>query len=136
GLRVDVALSGVPLRKGTAMQKSTLTALRAGAAPLTLAMALAGAPALAQNAPAATPAPASTATTDDADDGDVILVTGSILSRTHTENPSPVTVLQMDELENRGVNTVAEGLQRLSANGSGTISEGWNNGNNFAAGAN
>jgi iron complex outermembrane receptor protein len=119
------------------MQKSTLTALRAGAAPLALVMALAGAPALAQNAPAPTPAPAASASDDNADDeGDVILVTGSILSRTDTETPSPVAVLNMDEQEARGVNTVAESLQRLAANGSGTISEGWNNGNNFAAGAN
>jgi iron complex outermembrane receptor protein len=66
----------------------------------------------------------------------VILVTGSILGRTDTETPSPVTVLSTEELENRGINTVAEGLQRISANGSGAISEGWNNGNNFAAGGN
>src|SRR6187200_1831759 len=45
GLRVGVAPSGVPLRKGTAMQKSTLTALRAGVAPLALAMGFVGAPA-------------------------------------------------------------------------------------------
>jgi iron complex outermembrane receptor protein len=96
-------------------------------------LALAGAPALAQNAPAPAPS-ASDDTTED--EGDVILVTGSILSRTDTETPSPVAVLEMDALEARGVNTVAEGLQRLAANGSGTISEGWNNGNNFAAGAN
>jgi iron complex outermembrane receptor protein len=116
------------------MQKSTLTALRAGAAPLALAVALSGTPALAQNTPAV---PVTTVAADDeADDDNVILVTGSILSRTDTETPSPVSVLDMDELETRGVNTVAEGLQRLSANGSGTISEGWNNGNNFAAGAN
>jgi iron complex outermembrane receptor protein len=115
------------------MQKSTLTALRAGAAPFALAIALAGAPALAQNAPA--PA-ASVDDTDDDSDGDVILVTGSILSRTNTETASPVSVLDTAELEQRGVNTVAEGLQRLSANGGGMISEGWNNGNNFAAGAN
>jgi iron complex outermembrane receptor protein len=69
-------------------------------------------------------------------EGTVIVVTGSILSRTDTETPSPVTVLTTDALEQRGVNTVAEGLQRIAANGSGTISEGWNNGNNFAAGAN
>jgi iron complex outermembrane receptor protein len=95
-------------------------------------MAIVGTPALAQD----TPAPSASADTTDADEGDVILVTGSILSRTDTETPSPVAVLEMDALEARGVNTVAEGLQRLAANGGGMISEGWNNGNNFAAGAN
>jgi iron complex outermembrane receptor protein len=65
-----------------------------------------------------------------------IVVTGSILRRTDTETPSPVTILSTQTLEQRGINTVAEALQRLGANGSGTVSEGWNNGNNFAAGSN
>jgi iron complex outermembrane receptor protein len=96
-------------------------------------MGFVGAPAFAQD----TPSPVTTVSADDVEDeGDVIFVTGSILSRTDTETPAPVTVLTTETLEARGINTVAEGLQRLSANGSGTISEGWNNGNNFAAGAN
>ncbi len=111
------------------MKTTILTALRAGAAPIALGLALASAPALAQDDQAGAAAPAE-------DDGEAIYVTGSILSRTNTETVSPVTVLTTATLEQRGVNTVAEGLQRLSANGSGTISEGWNNGNNFAAGAN
>jgi iron complex outermembrane receptor protein len=116
------------------MHKSTLTALRAGVAPLALAIGFVGAPAFAQD----TPAPVTPITSADvAEDSDeVIYVTGSILSRTNTETPAPVTVLTTETLEARGINTVAEGLQRISANGSGTISEGWNNGNNFAAGAN
>ena len=117
------------------MHKSTLTALRAGVAPFALAMAFAGAPALAQNTPTPAPAPAAAASDDEGGD-EVIYVTGSILSRTDTETPAPVTVLSADTLEERGVNSFAEGLQRIAANGSGTISEGWNNGNNFAAGAN
>lgn len=72
---------------------------------------------------------------EEAERGQDIVVTGSILRRTSTETPSPVTVLSAETLEQRGINTVSEALQRLSANGSGTISEGWNNGNNFAAGA-
>ncbi|WP_170066024.1 TonB-dependent receptor plug domain-containing protein [Novosphingobium guangzhouense] len=71
-----------------------------------------------------------------ADDSNVIVVTGSLLRRTDAETASPVTVISADNFEQRGINTAAEALQRLSANGSGTISEGWNNGNNFAAGAN
>lgn len=70
------------------------------------------------------------------DDSNVIIVTGSLLRRTDAETASPVTVISADNFEQRGINTAAEALQRLSANGSGTISEGWNNGNNFAAGAN
>lgn len=111
------------------MKTTILTALRAGAAPIALSLAFASAPALAQDAGA-------DAAADETGEGDVIYVTGSILARTNTETPAPVTIVNTAELERRGVNTIAEGLQRLAANGSGTISEGWNNGNNFAAGAN
>lgn len=111
--------------------------LEAGVAVPAIALLGAGfaAPAYAQDTPAdAACDPATDANCET--EGPVILVTGSILSRTDTETPSPVTVLTTEALEQRGVNTVAEGLQRIAANGSGTISEGWNNGNNFAAGAN
>ena len=87
------------------------------------------------------PATPPTATTteqasDAGDQGEDIVVTGSILRRTDSETPSPVSVLTADTLEARGINTVAEAVQRLSANGAGTITQGWNNGNNFATGAN
>jgi iron complex outermembrane receptor protein len=64
-----------------------------------------------------------------------VVVTGSILRRTDTETPSPVTVLSADTLEERGINTVSEAIQRLSANNAGTIQQGWNTGFNFASGA-
>src|SRR5688572_2485796 len=65
-----------------------------------------------------------------------VVVTGSILRRTDAETPSPVTVLSAETLEERGINTVAEAIQRLSANNAGTIQQGWNTGFNFASGAN
>jgi len=111
------------------MQKSTLTALRAGAASFALAVALTSAPALAQD----TPAPAATA---EDEEEDVILVTGTLFSRTDTETPSPVTVLSSETLAERGINTVAEAIQRIPANNAGTIQQGWNTGFNFASGAN
>ena len=43
-----------------------------------------------------------------------VVVTGSILRRTDTETPSPVTVLSSESLEQRGINTIAEAVQRLS----------------------
>jgi iron complex outermembrane receptor protein len=94
------------------------------------AMALFGAPALAQNTTTQPQAASSE------EDGPAIVVTGSILRRTDRETVSPVAVLSAETLETRGINTASEGLQRLAANGSGTLSEGWNNGNNFAAGGN
>ena len=65
-----------------------------------------------------------------------VIVTGSILRRTDAETPSPVTVISSEQLEERGINTVAEAIQRLSANNAGTIQQGWNTGFNFASGAN
>ena len=65
-----------------------------------------------------------------------IVVTGTLLRRTNSETPSPVTVLSSESLAQRGINTVAEAVQRVSANGAGTLAQGWNTGNNFATGAN
>jgi iron complex outermembrane receptor protein len=115
------------------VKKTTLTALKVGSAPLVLGLAMISTSAYAQDA-----AVDCAATPDDAacDDANTIVVTGSILRRTDTETPSPVTILNAETLETRGINTVAEGIQRLAANGSGTVSEGWNNGSNFATGAN
>jgi iron complex outermembrane receptor protein len=67
---------------------------------------------------------------------DVVIVTGSILRRTAAESPSPVSVLSSEALEFRGINTIAEAVQRLPANNAGTIQTGWNAGFNFASGAN
>jgi iron complex outermembrane receptor protein len=119
------------------MQKSTLTALRAGVAPFALAVAFAGAPAFAQDTDA--PAPVTTVSAEDLeedDSEDVILVTGTLFSRTDTETPSPVTVLSAETMAERGINTVAEAIQRIPANNAGTIQQGWNTGFNFASGAN
>jgi iron complex outermembrane recepter protein len=64
-----------------------------------------------------------------------VIVTGSILRRTDSETPSPVTVIGAEDLEQRGINTISEAVQRLSANNAGTIQSGWNTGFNFASGA-
>ena len=115
------------------------------ASAIALVGALAGMVPAAQAAVQEVPAPvAGQSASADAGQGsgdantpaDEVVVTGSILRRTDAETPSPVTILSAETLEQRGVNTVAEALQRLSANGSGTVSEGWNNGNNFATGSN
>jgi iron complex outermembrane receptor protein len=139
------------------MKKSTLCATTALQAFALLGMGLAATPAFAQTTPAPTPAPTSpeadeaAAQTDpnapapgqpaagtavDTSGDEVITVTGSILRQTTTETPSPVTVLSSETLQQRGINTVAEATQRLSANNAGTIQQGWNTGFNFASGAN
>jgi iron complex outermembrane receptor protein len=110
------------------VKKTQYSMLKMGAAPLVLGIALISAPVYAQSAP---DDEAKAASADD-----TIVVTGSILRRTSTETPSPVTVLSAQTLQERGLNTVAEAVQRLSANGAGTITQGWNTGFNFASGAN
>src|SRR5512138_1915782 len=80
--------------------------------------------------------PAISSAQDSGEHIDTIVVTGSILRRTDIETPSPVTVLSAEALEERGLNTVSEAIQRLSANNAGTIQTGWNTGFNFASGAN
>lgn len=109
------------------MKKTHFSKLKMSAAPIVMGIALISAPAFAQDAPADEGA----ATSDD-----TIVVTGSILRRTDTETPSPVTVLSSETLQERGINTVSDAVQRLSANGAGTITQGWNTGFNFASGAN
>lgn len=85
--------------------------------------------------------PATTSSTEpEKKDGDTtelesITVTGSILRRTDTETPAPVTTITSEMLEQRGINTVAEAIQRLPANNAGTLQQGWNTGFNFASGA-
>jgi iron complex outermembrane receptor protein len=67
---------------------------------------------------------------------DEIVVTGTLFRRTNAETPSPVTVLSAESLDQRGINTVAEAVQRVTAGNAGTITQGWNTGFNFASGAN
>jgi iron complex outermembrane receptor protein len=62
-----------------------------------------------------------------------IVVTGSLIKRTDTETPSPVQVITADDLKNSGYTNVSDVLRTLSANGSGTLNQGF--GQAFAAGA-
>src|SRR6202789_3319933 len=62
-----------------------------------------------------------------------IVVTGSLIKRTDTETPAPVQIITSDDLKNSGYTNVVDVLRNLSANGSGTLSQGF--GQAFAAGA-
>lgn len=123
-------LEGYEANKGHKVKKSIQKAALRGATCLSAAALLCGT-AHAQNA--AAPPPQAADTTGDES---VIVVTGSLLRQTAKETASPVTILSADNLQKRGLNTASEAIQRLSANGAGTIASGWNNGSNFAAGAN
>ncbi|WP_254606506.1 TonB-dependent receptor domain-containing protein [Sphingomonas bacterium] len=66
------------------------------------------------------------------DGGNDVIVTGSLLRRTSTETPSPVTVLTSDTLLKEGINNVSDAIRSVSADGAGSISTGFQNG--FSAG--
>ncbi len=94
--------------------------LRAGAAPLALGMALVmAAPAFAQ----AAAAPAADAAPAPADQE--IVVTGTIFRNASAATASPVTVLSSQDLANRGITTVSDAVQSLSANNGGTLNSNW-----------
>jgi len=63
---------------------------------------------------------------------DRVTVTGSNIPRTDTETPSPVQVISRQEIDRTGKNNVAEYLQTLTADGSGSIPKTFGNG--FAGG--
>jgi len=89
----------------------------------------------AQDAPA--PAPATDATAqaqNNASEDQVIVVTGSITRNPATATASPVVSVSAQDLQNRGVTTVADALQLLTANNAGTAPPSWSS-FGFATGA-
>ena len=64
---------------------------------------------------------------------DRVVVTGSNIPRAEVEGPSPVQVITGEELKKSGYTTVSEVLRDITANGQGTLSQGFNQA--FAAGA-
>ncbi len=97
------------------------------------ALALAGAGFAAFATPAFAQEAAQGATPED--NGDVIVVTGSIIRRTDAETPSPVTTVSVENLDKRGISTVQEGLQRLAANNGPALTNSFSANGAFAAGA-
>jgi iron complex outermembrane recepter protein len=61
-----------------------------------------------------------------------IVVTGSLIKRTDTETPSPIQIISDADIKNSGYTNVSDVLRNLSANGSGTLNQGF--GQAFAAG--
>lgn len=54
-----------------------------------------------------------------------IVVTGSIIKRAETATASPVTVLSAEQLDIRGINTIADAVVLLPANNAGTMNSSW-----------
>ena len=96
-----------------------------GVAPIAIVATLAASAVRAADAPAASAAA-------DAEPMAEVVVTGSLLQRTKTESPSPVTVLTSDSLTKAGITDINEAVRSISADGAGSISTGFQNG--FSAG--
>ena len=108
------------------------SALLFGAAPLAMLVALTATPAIAQSTSdqaASTSVTTPAAQADNADQGTTtgkdIVVTGTIFRNASAATASPVTVLSANDLANRGINTVADAVQSLSANNGGTLNSNW-----------
>jgi iron complex outermembrane receptor protein len=111
------------------------------ASSLLAGTAILATPALAQSTGPQTPGaveiekqatdPSTTEGASDQGAGDVV-VTGSLLRRTNTETPSPVTVLTADSLAKAGITTAADAIRSISADSAGSIGTGFQTG--FSAG--
>ena len=76
--------------------------------------------------------PSTTEGQSDQGAGGDVVVTGSLLRRTNTETPSPVTVLTSDNLAKAGITTAADAIRTISADSAGSIGTGFQTG--FSAG--
>jgi iron complex outermembrane recepter protein len=95
---------------------------------ISFVLALAAAAAL-QGLPAAAQQQATNSTEQPLQE---VVITGSLIKRTDSETPSPVQVISDEQLKNSGFTQVSDVLRNLSANGAGTLSQGF--GQAFASG--
>jgi iron complex outermembrane receptor protein len=54
---------------------------------------------------------------------ETIIVTGSHIKRADLESPSPVTLINADEIQKEGFNSLAEAIRSLTADNSGTLTQ-------------
>lgn len=90
------------------MSKNTIITLRAGVAPMVLAMLLAAVPAMAQDTPGN---PAAS------DAADAIVVTGSRIARPELSASIPVAVVSAETMQNKGQTNVLDALKDLPVAG-------------------
>jgi iron complex outermembrane receptor protein len=88
--------------------------------------------AAAQATPAAAPPAGSAATPDQPVE---VVVTGSILRHKLKDTANPVTTVTAQDLDNRGITTLQEGIQDLAAGGSSALPNAFSANGAFATGA-
>lgn len=64
-----------------------------------------------------------------------VVVTGSILRKSLSSTDAPLTVVTADDLNARGISTITDAIQQLSANGAGSLPNSFTGNGAFAAGA-
>lgn len=84
---------------------------------------------------AQTPPAASNPTVAGKDTLEEVIITGSILLRTTTETPSPVTVVTAEQLDQRGLTTIQGAIQSLAANNGPALTNSFTANGAFAGGA-
>ena len=87
-----------------------MTALKVGAAPFAVALAMIAAPAIAQTAPAEAQPQAAPETVDDAN---TIIVTGSLIRNPNLVQATPVNVTTADQIELKQSNTAEDVLREV-----------------------
>ena len=119
------------------MTHKTFSRAMLGASTVALGLALAS-PAVAQESTAtptnAAPTPSEAAKAGAPADTGEIVVTGTMFRNAAAATASPVTVISSEDLAKRGVNTISDVVQSLSANNAGSMNQNWS-GFNFATGA-
>ena len=115
------------------MKKSQILRLRTGGAlsAFVLAGSLFAAPAFAQDSSASTGTAPDAAAAQDSSDGQIV-VTGTIFRQSDTHTALPVTVITAENLERAGVTNVTDAIRAASADGAGSIGNGFTSG--FSAG--
>ncbi len=88
---------------------------------------------LALAAPAYAQSGANPSQAEDASTVDSVVITGSIIRRTNANSTSPLTVLDAQDLERRGVTQISTALQALAGNNAGALPDTFSGA--FAAGA-
>ncbi|WP_442681344.1 TonB-dependent receptor domain-containing protein [Sphingomonas sp. ASY06-1R] len=122
--------SALPSLAAVALVSLALPALAQAPAATTTPTAPEASEVTGPNSPAAVDA--ATGAQQTGTQGDEIVVTGSLLRRTSTETPSPVTILTADNLVKSGITNINDAIRSVSADGAGSISTGFQQG--FSAG--
>jgi len=75
------------------------------------------------------------ANTNEGSETEEVVVTGTLFRTTTSATVSPITVVTAESLEQRGINTVQEGIQQLASNNGPALTNSFTANGAFAAGA-